>query len=269
MGTMEIRHRRTDFAGRIVVPCTVVLSVLLLGAAVAKPTPPPLGLYGGRAIVTGTDSRQRHEGFARCLRDVLVKVSGDPALQDDPRVGTLAPQPERVAEDFDYQDRMSDIPVHDEQGTRDRPYDLAVRFAPAKIDALLAQLGERPWLAARPPLLLRITVVQNGPRLPLTADDVGDERIREAAIAAGDKYGMRVMLPAKNGASGAAVAGAVALRGTLAWSEQALGWVGDWHLIQAGREHAWGIRGVSFDEAFRDAVRGAMQLLAGKGEPRG
>lgn len=94
--------------------CTVGLVVLLLDAAVAQPVSATLGLYAGRAIVTGTDDRQRRDGFKRCLRDVLVKRSGDPALLDDPRVAALAPEPERLAEDFDYQDRMSDIALHDE-----------------------------------------------------------------------------------------------------------------------------------------------------------
>jgi hypothetical protein len=265
MGDFLRRH-----GGWRAIACAIGLSALQPAAAVAKPTLLPLGLYGARAIVTGTDNRQRHQGFDRCLRDVLVKVSGDPALHDDPRVAAFAPSPERLAEDFDYQDRMSDIPLHDEQGTRDRPYDLAVRFAPAEIDALLARLGEKPWLATRPPLVLQITVTRDGSRFPLAADDVGDEWMREAAIAAGDQYGMRVVLPPKTALSAfPPVPDAIALRGTLTWSEQALGWIGDWHLVHAGRDHAWGIRGVSFDEAFRDAVRGAMQLLAGKGEPRG
>ncbi len=37
-------------------------------------------LYTAMAIVTGTDMRSRPAGFARCLREVLVKVSGNPAL---------------------------------------------------------------------------------------------------------------------------------------------------------------------------------------------
>jgi len=41
--------------------------------------------YQAYAIVTGTDMRQRPWGMAQCLREVLVKVSGDPRLKDDPR----------------------------------------------------------------------------------------------------------------------------------------------------------------------------------------
>lgn len=210
--------------GRLATACTIGFLALLLGPAIAQLAPGTLGLYGGHAIVTGTDSRQRQEGFEACLRDVLVKVSGDPALRDDPRIAAFARTAQQLAEDFNYQDRMSDVPLHDEQGTRDRPYDLAVRFAPAKIDAILAKLGEKPWLQPRPPLLLHIMIVRDRLRVPLTADDVGDERMREAAVAAGDKYGMRVVLPPKSAASAAPpVPGAVILSGTITWSEQALG----------------------------------------------
>jgi uncharacterized protein len=45
---------------------------------------------------------------------------------------------------------MAGIPVHDDQGTYDRPYDLTVRFEHAKIDKALAESGERPWRGTRP-----------------------------------------------------------------------------------------------------------------------
>src|SRR5579872_1013268 len=72
---------------------------LLAVAASANPVASAPGLYEARAIVTGTDSRQRLEGFAHCLRDVLVKVSGDPALLDDARIGPFEAEAESLAED--------------------------------------------------------------------------------------------------------------------------------------------------------------------------
>jgi hypothetical protein len=47
--------------------------------------PPNIGPYRADAIVTGTDMRQRPWGFAQTLREVLVKLSGDPRLKDNPR----------------------------------------------------------------------------------------------------------------------------------------------------------------------------------------
>ena len=245
----------------------VLIGSFLAGVALANPAVQAPGLYEGRAIVTGTDDRQRLDGFDRCLRDVLVKVSGDPTLLDDARVAAFDAQAESLAEDFAYQDRMSDTPLRHEQGTRDRPYDLDVRFAPEKIDAILSQLGEKPWLAKRSPLVLDITIRRDGASFPLTADDFPDERLREAAIAAGQKYAMRVVLRPKAAlAAMPPVPGAVALRGVLSWNPMEFGWVGKWYLRWHGRDHGWGISGVSFDEAFRDAVRGAMKLMAGKGD---
>src|SRR6516164_9758817 len=105
--------------------------------------PPNIGpMYQADAIVTGTDMRQRPWGFAQTLREVLVKSSGDPRLKDDPRTAQLAVHADRFVACFDYADMMSGVPLHDDQGTYDRPHKLTVYFIPAEIDALLAQFGE-------------------------------------------------------------------------------------------------------------------------------
>ena len=109
---------------------------LLVARAVDDPA-----LSEATAIVTGTREETRAEGFAHALRDVLVKRSGNPGLLYDARVEPLEANAADLVEDYIYLDRMSDQPRHDEQGTRDRPYTLVVRFAPEKIDAALAELG--------------------------------------------------------------------------------------------------------------------------------
>ena len=43
-------------------------------------------LYIGRAIVTGTDNRDRPRGLGICLGQVLVKVSGDPNILQRPGI---------------------------------------------------------------------------------------------------------------------------------------------------------------------------------------
>jgi len=78
--------------------------------------------YQAYAIVTGTDMRQRPWGMAQCLREVLVKVSGDPRLKDDPRVLELAAHADRFVASFDYVDMMAGIPKKDDQGSYDRPH---------------------------------------------------------------------------------------------------------------------------------------------------
>jgi len=44
-----------------------------------------VSLYEARAIVGGRGEANRAAGFALCLQDVLVKLSGDPRLIKDPR----------------------------------------------------------------------------------------------------------------------------------------------------------------------------------------
>ena len=114
-------------------------------------------MYGADAIVTGTDMRQRPWGFAQTLREVLVKLSGDPRLKDDPRTAQIAAHADRYVACFDYVDLMAAVPLHDDQGTSDRPHKLTVYFVPAEIDAILAQFGDKPWRGERPvvvPVLL-------------------------------------------------------------------------------------------------------------------
>jgi hypothetical protein len=64
------------------------------------------------------------------------------------------------------------------------------------------------------------------------------------------------------------VGGDLALAGSIVWSDEDLGWVADWRLAPTGETHYWQVRGVSFDEAFRVAMRGAAQILSGNGAPQ-
>ncbi len=104
-------------------------------------------------IVAGYDlERTRRVGFAHCLPEVLVRVSGEPRLEHDPRVADLAAHADALVASYDYSDFLVRMgPVHDDQGTGDeRPYDLVVRFDHAKIDAVLSELGAPPWRGRRP-----------------------------------------------------------------------------------------------------------------------
>ena len=64
-----------------------------------------------------------------------------------------------------------------------------------------------------------------------------------------------------------AATGGVPLPGRLVWSDADLGWVADWQITFEGHTYQWQVRGVSFDEAFRVAMRGAAQVLSGNGHP--
>jgi hypothetical protein len=243
-------------------------------------------LYRARTIVTGREEPSRSRGFAECLKQVLVKVSGDPRLADDPTVAALAERAADYVMNFRYHDRMSGIPVHDEQGTRERPYDLFVGFQPEKIDATLKKLGREPW-TERPRILMLVGVDNGAQRFILENDGHRGRDMREAVAAAAGRFGVEVALPrgdallgagvtledlptsdqAKIGALARAEQGGMALVGSIDWNPETLGWSAAWWLRGDGKAANWQIEGVSFDAAFRSAVGGAAQVLSGHGEP--
>ena len=238
-------------------------------------------LYRADAIVTGTDMRQRPWGFAQTLREVLVKSSGDPRLKDDPRIAQLTEHADRFVACFDYADMMSGVPLHDDQGTYDRPHKLTVYFIPAEIDALLAQFGDKPWRGARP-IVVPVLLVHSRkpPPYVLSAEIPAGEEQRGSFAAAAGQFGMEVRIPSEAellawGASldhfpsepPPASAGKAIVVGTLDWSETLPGWIGKWQMRWRGTDYQWGISGVNYDAAFRNIVRGVVLTASGAGPP--
>ncbi len=215
-----------------------------------------------RVIVTGTDRRSRPDGLAQCVRQVAVRVTGRPDLADDPAVEAIVAEAPRLVTDLAYLDRMTDIPLHDEQGSRDRPFDLLAHVDPRALEQRLAAAGLRPWLK-RPTLLAMITIApRNGDPFRLTGDGAFGERQRRALLEAGATYGMQVALPWSERPGDGPHDGQVVLQGTLRWSEPDFGWVADWAIDAGGQAVRWQVRGVSFDAAFRSGVGGAARTLA-------
>ena len=243
-------------------------------------------LYKAQTIVTGQGEESRGQGFTTCLEQVLVKVSGDPRLMDDPRAAAIASNAAELVKRFHYRDRMAGIPVHDEQGTRDRPHDLIVEFDPAGVDAALRSLGREPW-SPRPSVVFLLNVRNGAVAYTLASDGRQGRDMREALSAASRQFGLPLVLPisdalAELGEAAAwaetkapelgrrvqAMGGDVALLGTLVWNDEALGWEADWRLVKGSATYAWTVSGVSFDAAFRSALSGASQILSGNGRPR-
>jgi uncharacterized protein len=242
-------------------------------------------MYHADAIVTGTDMRQRPWGFAQCLREVLVKVSADPSLANDPRTAELARHADRFVASYNYLDLMAGDPLHDEQGTYDRPYKLTVYFDPARIDAALAKLGDRPWHGDRPVIVPVLRVAgPNPPPYVLSAEIPAGAEQRGSFALAANEFGMTVRFPGKAELAAWGVSaehfpsptaeppasrtpGEMVVVGTLQWSETLPGWIGQWHTAWHGAAYAWGVKGVNYDAAFRDIVTGSVLLATGRGPP--
>ncbi|CAN5378944.1 DUF2066 domain-containing protein [soil metagenome] len=258
----------------------LVALFLLVGAARAD------DLYEGRTVVTGMMAENRPPAFAACLRDVLVKVSGDPRLLDDPAALALGGHAGDLVADYEYVDRMSGIQIHDEQGSRDRSFVLTMTFDKTKIVTALHTLGRAPWTGPRPRVAV-ILRVRNGERTYVLASDGAQGRDqRESLDAVSWQSGVPVAIPKGDtlraagvgfestpsqetlDALAAAAGGDVALAGSLIWNPGTLGWASDWQLRWKGATHRWQIRDVNFDDAFRSGLRGSAQILSGQGTPK-
>src|SRR4051812_13628016 len=132
--------------------CVIALFCGLMVMAALRPAlaDDTARLYRAVAIVTGTGEENRRIGFRLCMEDVIVRVSGDYRLVSSGRAKAMIDQAASYVAAIKYHDRMEGVPVHDEQGTHDRPHDLTVDFDRTKIDVALAALGSKPWLAPRP-----------------------------------------------------------------------------------------------------------------------
>jgi len=248
-------------------------------------------LYRSVTVVTGTRIETRLPGFAECLGDVLVKVTGDMTIRHESGLARAAKDAQDLVLRFSYRDRLAGKPVHDEQGTHDRPHVLTVDFDPAKIDALALKLGRKPWPLPRPRVLLLVAVENIKNAFILTRDGAIDRSadMREAVAAAAAKAALPpVVLPtaaaiaargwtvkrldAVKPADAEALARAdgagAAVAGRIVFSEKALGWIVRWRMAYAGKAYRWATRGVNFDAAFRHALAGAAQVMAGRGQPK-
>jgi hypothetical protein len=265
----------------------ISLTVALICCSGTMATAAADDLYRAQAIVTGQGEANRITGFASCLEDVLIKVSGAQKLAGDRRLAAYKSNAKDFVRAFSYHDQMSGTPTRDEQGTRDRPYDLSVDFEETKIDDLLKALHIKPWHSHRPILAVFVEMQQGLKSYMVTADADQAAIQRESLLAAAAKRGMTVVLPSaaalaessingaefgtttssKFGSVAARQGGEVALIGRLVWDDRELGWATQWRMDWQNRTHRWRIRGVTFDEAFRRAIGGAAQILSGNGDP--
>lgn len=117
------------------------------------------GLYAVTVIVTGRDNlAERSRGVREALPLVLTKVSVDANVAGRATEQGLIDDPESFVVDFDYRDRKEGIQISDEQGTRDRSFELTVRFDPEMVDAVIRELSARPWHGPRPEIGIELTI---------------------------------------------------------------------------------------------------------------
>jgi len=244
-------------------------------------------LYSTKVSVTGQGEPNRMTGFAAALEDVLIKASGAEKLNGDRRLAAYKSKAKDFVKSFSYRDQFFGKPIRDEQGTRDRPFDLTVNFEEGRIDAILKTLGLKPWPTHRPRLAAFVAMEQGAKTYVVTTDGSQSDLQRDALLAAADKRGMEIALPdaaalAKSDITGvelktlslpalapiaAALGSEAVLVGRLVWDDRDLGWATQWQMAWGGQTHRWQMRGLTFDETFRRGIGGAAQILSGNGDP--
>ena len=127
--------------------------------------------------------------------------------------------------------------------------------------------------------------MQPGARRYVVAGDSKETDLqRSSLLAAAAKRGMQVVLPDAAALAGVGAndsclrisrpqnwlkprpqrGGEVVLIARLVWDDQELRWNTDWQLDWQGRPHRWQLAAVTFDEAFRQGIGAAAQILAGQ-----
>src|SRR6478609_7476750 len=152
---------------RTIIVVSVAVTLICCRGAMAATTDE---LYRAQTTVTGQGEANRIIGFAACLEDVLIKVSGAHKLAGDRRLAAYKSNAKSFVKAFSYHDQFSGKPKRDEQGTRDRPHDLTVDFEESKIDGILKALGLKPWLSHRPLLAVLVEMKQGPKYFIVTAD---------------------------------------------------------------------------------------------------
>jgi uncharacterized protein len=272
---------------RLMALILIVLSPFWLATASARANGTSPSIYEAQAVVTGTGEKNHEIGFRLCLKQVLVKASGDQRVLAAPGLATALASAGSYVASFRYHDRLAGIPVHDEQGTHDRPQDLTCLYKPETLDPLLASLGTKPWLANRPRLAVFLSARHGANAFMLTGTGntgfyMRDSfRMAAAALAIPIRFPdaanlKRTHIDADNlsrtnmailDALAKESGAAQALAGSIVWSENDLGWIAEWRVTYPTGVAIWHVKGVSFDEAFRNAMRGAAQVLSGNGNP--
>jgi uncharacterized protein len=250
----------------------------LLAFINAKASADPVGeLYRAETVVTGTEEPERTRGFRVGLVDVAVKLTGDVRLAENQKLAPLLEQPHRLVEHFEYEDRMKNIPVHDEQGTRERPHFLRIRFKMAELDKELANLGLSKW-TDRPALAVWVGV-KTARTAIVTASGMEAYGQRIVITETSQRRGIPILLPAEEGGKpavsfddiaadrvekmmGASKEANAWLSGVLAVTDSGY-WDITWHLNWRDQSHVWTIRGVSFDTALKEGLQTAALIFSG------
>ncbi len=226
-------------------------------------------LYKAETIVTGTGPSERMRGFRIGVEDVLIKLTGDVSLAGSKAAESVSEHAADLVADYTYEDRMKDLPIHDEQGTRDRPHFLRMRFDAEKFDAALRDAGLKKWTGERPTLAVWIGISEPRGNYVLASQGDGYGQ-REVLKDASKKRAIPVLLPGTDQtavtydtitkgdiaalrAASKNLGGDAILYGVLDFDGESH-WNTHWTVTGEHADAAWTMNGVTFDAALKGAI---------------
>jgi uncharacterized protein len=257
-----------------------IFGAVLFVASAASAQAPAMtddDLYKAETVVTGTGEAERMRGFRIVTEEAIIKLTGNAGLAGSARIEPILGQAAGLIAEFTYEDRMKSIPVHDEQGTRDRPHFLRVRFDKAKLDAALTAANLRKWGADRPLLAVWLGIREGRGKYVLAADGPAGYGQREVLKEASKKRGVPIVLPPAGSAvityesidkglfhilqqESQKLGAAGVLYGMLDFDGN-VGWNTRWTLSAAGGYGQWAMKSVTFDVALKGAIEEAAAVL--------
>lgn len=228
-------------------------------------------LYTGEVPVPSQDEAARKEAMGEALKQVLVKVSGDPDAGERPAVKSALANPEPLIQAFYYRqdvDRSGPTPTL-------RLY-YAANFEPRAITRLLSSSGLSQWARERPKLMVWVVsdgdgssrllgesqiaplLRRGGERgIELTAATIGDDDDSGALVADVEHGSIANLRPvaSRYGAPGV-------LAGRL--YSTADGVLGRFAYGDGEREESFEVRGQDVTEALRAAADETANRLASR-----
>ncbi len=237
-------------------------ALLLFGVAEAAQIE---GLYRGEVAVADMERAARQAALPKVLGEVLVRVSGQGAVLQDPGIEDVLKRASSYVQTYSYR-RDGDKLL------------LSVSFDPRSVDAALRRHERRPWGAVRPDTLVWVAVEDNGKRMLVGANDRGlVRRVLEQRAA---ERGLPLSLPSLDQQDQRNIRAAdvwgqfheIISEASRRYRPQAIlvgrvyksgdGWQADWELNNNNRISRWESRGGRVQGVLTSGIDGATDLLA-------
>jgi uncharacterized protein len=222
-------------------------------------------LHEATVPVENRDRPAREAGFKLALERVLVKLSGDRLVLQDPRIRDLQAQAGRYVQRFRY--------VEAGEGA----VRLEVRFDGAALERLLAERGLPVWGSNRPSVLVWLAATHDGGRVILGGDE--GRELAKALEGVADARGIRVVFPVmdledRSALNFADLAGGFhepVLRASDRYSTRfvlaahvqprAGGWTGRWRLFGQDFQEIHQAEGDTVEAALDAGLQGVVDIL--------